>query len=258
MSTDNKEFFDLLNTIADEQVFDLELTNGNVVQCKQLTTSMLKDLVKAVVDSPITQVTFNTAASNVLISSLTSPVSEEELNLIDRTLFILDTRSNSLSPTINISNNDKTVEADLSKISSNIRFAVKSNKDCFENKTVTIGKLTLTFGVPLVKAESQLNQEIYKQSETLEVQDTEELRKIIGEAFINEIAKTLQTAAIDDKVLDFKTTTFKSRIKTIESLPAAAIQEVIKYIETYKKLVEDCLVVEGVTVPIDGSLFSLR
>jgi hypothetical protein len=48
-------------------------------------------------------------------------------------------------------------------------------------------------------------------------------------------------------------------LKTVESLPASSIQKVIEYIEQHKKAIEDCLIVsEGVSVPIDGSLFSLR
>jgi hypothetical protein len=76
--------------------------------------------------------------------------------------------------------------------------------------------------------------------------------------FINEIAKAVQSLTIEDKTLDLSTVTFKSRLKTIESLPASLIQKVIEYVESYKKVIDECLVVDGYTVPIDGSLFSLR
>ena len=53
-------FQQLLNTIADEQTFELSLTNTNL-QCKQLTTLQLKELIETVVDSPVTQAIFNSA-----------------------------------------------------------------------------------------------------------------------------------------------------------------------------------------------------
>jgi len=257
MSSENKEFYDLLNTITQEQTFSLELINGEAIQCKELTTSQLKDLVKAVVDSPVTQAVFNTTASRVFESSIVSSA-QSPLTTLDRTLFILQTRVNSLSPTITITSGDKQVTADLTKIISDVKNTIKENSSLFETKTTTVGKLALTFGPPLLTAEQQMNADYYKVNEEIDVQNVEELRKLIGEAFINEIAKTLRTLTIEEKTLDFSSVTFKSRIKTIESLPAAAVQEVIKYIETYKKLIDDCFVVDGVTVPVDGSLFSLR
>ena len=102
-----------------------------------------------------------------------------------------------------------------------------------------------------------MNEEIYKNSNP-NVEDPEELRKVLGEAFINEIAKAVRTLTIDEKTLDLSTVTFKSRLKTIETLPASLIQKVIEYIEEYKKVVDDCLTVNGHTIVIDGSLFSLR
>ena len=49
MSNDNKEFFDLLNSIVDEQTFSLELCpreETKTVSCKQLSTAQLKELIK--------------------------------------------------------------------------------------------------------------------------------------------------------------------------------------------------------------------
>jgi len=93
----------------------------------------------------------------------------------------------------------------------------------------------------------------------LNVESQNDFRKILGETFINEIAKTIRTITIQDKVLDLSTVTFKSRLKTIESLPASLINNVIEYIEKYRKTLDESLVVEeNISVPIDGTLFSLR
>ena len=82
----------------------------------------------------------------------------------------------------------------------------------------------------------------------------------MGEAFINEIAKTINTITLDgDKVLNLSSGSFKSRLKTVESLPASLVQSVIEFVEKYKKVTEGCLVVdESFSVPVDGSLFSTR
>ena len=57
----NKEFQNLLSTLASEQTFSVELTDSKLYEFKQLNTNQLKELVKTVVDSPLTQTLFNNA-----------------------------------------------------------------------------------------------------------------------------------------------------------------------------------------------------
>lgn len=259
MSTANVEFYDLLKTITNEQTFSLELSprpEPTVVSCKQLTTLHLKELIKTVVDSPLTQSSFNSTATKVFKQSLTSPL-PSALNVIDRLLFILETRCQSLSPTKTITEDGETFVVDFKEISTNLLARLKENVSLLAPGTATEGKITVNFGVTTLDAELQLNEEIYKNVNP-NVDDTDELRKVLGDAFINEIAKALHSITIQDKTLDLSTISFKSRLKAIEQLPASLIQQVIKYIENYKKIVDECLTVNNHTIDIDGSLFSFR
>jgi hypothetical protein len=259
MSTENKEFFDLLNSIVDEQTFSLNLCprkQSEVVSCKKLSTAQLKDLIKSVVDSPLTQASFNSTATKVFEASLVEQ-SKVELNVIDRLLFILETRIQSLSPVVTLNKEDKKITVDLEDVKNKLNIRLKADSDSLGSQTVAEGKIALTFGVAKLSTEAQLNEELYKNI-NFDIKDADELRKIIGEAFINEIAKALETITIEDKTLDLSTVTFKSRLKTVENLPASLIQKVIEYIENYKKIIDECLTVDGYSIPIDGSLFSLR
>ena len=125
------------------------------------------------------------------------------------------------------------------------------------DKTITEADIEITYGVPTLESETKLVDEIYSKLK-LNVDDVEELRKILGEAFINEIAKTVKKIKIQDKTLEFSDISFRSRIKTIESLPANLINNIIQYVEKYKGLLDGCLTVENTVLPIDGSLFSFR
>jgi len=255
MSQENKEFYDLLNELVNEQTFDLELTDGTITKTKQLTTAQLKELIKTVVDSPITQSQFNSTATKIFVESLNQP--KDKLTIVDRLLFLLAIRANSLSPTKEIEQEHKKITVNFNQISKKLIEKIKQHKEKFASKEFSLDKITLGVSVPLLTTESQLNEELYK-NQTINVEDTEQLRKVLGEAFINEIAKTVEFLTINEKTLDLSTVTFKSRLKTIESLPAQLIQKVIEYIEDYKKIVDECLTVDGYTVPIDGSLFSVR
>ena len=261
MSTENKEFYDLLNSIVEEQTFSLDLSPNEAgetktVSCKQLSTSQLKELIKTVVDNPLTQWAFNSTTTNIFKNSLIEQPSSS-LNIIDRLLFILATRIHSISSIIKLTSDEEELIVNLEDVKSNINNQIKENCILFQPATATEGKLTIKFGVALLDAEAQLNEEIYKNVNP-SVNDPEELRKVIGEAFINEIAKSIYSLTIQDKTLDFSTMSFASRLQAIESLPASLIQKVIDYIENYKKIIEECLSINGHDIAIDGSLFSLR
>ena len=259
MSTENKEFYDLLNSLVDEQTFSLDLcprAEAKTINCKQLSTSQLTELIKTVVDSPLTQAAFNSTATKVFKQSLVEQP-DVPLNVVDRLLFILETRIQSLSPTMTIEEEDKKVTVNIQEVKANLLKSIKENAELFAPSSATEGKITVGFDVALLDAESQLNDEVYKNLD-INIENVDELRKMIGDAFINEIAKTVQKVTIGDKTLDLSTVTFKSRLKTIESLPASLIRRVIEYIERYKKIIDGCLTVDGLTIPVDGSLFSLR
>jgi len=261
MSNDNKEFYDLLQSIVDEQTFVLNLSPRlpeeiPPVTCRQLSTSQLKKLIETVVDSPVTQNSFNSTASTVFKSSIVNPPSVQ-LNVIDRLLFIIETRIHSLSSSMTVTEEDKTIIIDFEVVRNKLTQCLKDNAGLLVPSSATEGKISIKFGVTLIDTETKLNEELYKNVNP-NVQDIGELRKLIGEAFVHEIAKAIQSITIEDKTLDLSTVTFKSRIKTVESLPASLIQNVIEYIEKYKSIIEECLTVEGHTITIDGSLFSLR
>ena len=259
MSNDNKEFFDLLNSIVDEQTFSLELCpreEAKTVSCKQLSTAQLKELIKTVVDSPLTQAVFNSTATKIFNQSLVEdPL--VHLNVIDRLLFLLETRINSLSPTRTIQDDNVTFVINFKEILAKLKQQLKDNASLFEPSSASEGKITINFGVALLDCETQLNEEFYKNI-NLSVEDADELRILLGEAFINEIAKSVRSITIEDKTLELSLVTFEARLKAIELIPASLIEKVIEYIEKYKKIVDESLIVDDYSIVVDGSLFSLR
>lgn len=256
MSQENKEFYELLNELVNEQTFDLELTNGTVVKCKQLTTAQLKELIKAVVDSPLTQTNFNTISTEVFKKSVLLP-SDYISNTLDRLLFLIETRIRSISSTMTVNTDEGNKVIDFIKVKNNLVESIKRNANLTIDQTLTENGIEVTVGIPTLDVEGQLIEEIYKDF-VVNTDDPDDIRKMLGEAFINEIAKTFKQIKIQDKTLDLSTISFKSRIQTIETLPASLVQQVVKYLEDYKKIIDDALTFEGYTIPIDGSLFSLR
>jgi hypothetical protein len=254
--TDNTEFYELLNSLALQQSFETTLSDGSVAQFKQLKTSQLKELIKTIVDSPLTQSKFSSTANKILTANLLSKT-KDELNIVDRLLFVLAARIDTISSDIKLEKEDETFTIDLSEVVETLRQALEDNKKAFEITTTKNEEFEITYGIPTLEAEDKLNDELYSKM-NLDVNDADQLRKALGEAFINEIAKSVRTITIQNKTLDLSTVTFRSRIRTIELLPANVIKEVVKYVEKYKEILDKCLTVEGNSIPVDGSIFSSR
>lgn len=257
MDNENESLFlTELNQINNEETFDLDLINGQIAKCKQLTTAQLKELIKTIVDSPLTQTRFISTVTEIISESVKVP-DNYILTTIDKLLFLLELRIQSISSKMTLNNNGSLVAVDFQSIKQNLHQTIKNNNVLFESKEISEGKFSVSFGVSTLLAETQLNEEIYK-FVIINADDEEEVSKILGEAFVNEIAKCVKTVKVNEKVMDLSTVNFSTRLKIIESLPAYLIQKVVEYIENYKRVIEECLTVEGVLIHIDGSLFSVR
>ena len=257
MSQENKEFYDLLNELVNEQTFDLELTNDSTVKCKPLTTSQLREIIKATIDSPFTQSAFNETTTKIFVDSLVNKPSLLEVNILDKLLFLLETRAQTISPLIQFTNDDDTkTEIDVSSVKQQILQSIKSNKEFFQEKAITEGKVTLTLETPSLQTEHELNK--YYQDISVNSSDSDELKKFLGEAFINELVKYIKTVAIDDKQIEMNSMSFKERLDIFEKLPAKIVQQLAEYIEKQKTLIDGCLIVNGFYLAIDSTFFTIR
>ena len=252
-----KTFYELLNELADTEVFELELTDGKLHKFKQLNANNLKDLIKTIVDSPLTQAEFNSTVSQIMEECATPTQKAVSFNVIDRLLFIIESRIQAISSKAVSIREDSSVEIDLSSIKNKLTQKIKENTSLFSSKELNAGGLKVICEIPSIKTDSQLNKEMYKNLD-IDVDNPDDLRKILGESFINEIAKSIRSVSIQNTSIDFSSSSFEDRLKTVGSLPAVAINSVIDYIEDYKKIVDGCLTVDGQQITVDGSLFSVR
>lgn len=257
MSQENKEFYDLLNELVNEQTFDLELTNDSLVKCKPLTTAQLREIIKATIDSPFTQSVFNETTTNIFVNSLVNKPSLLELNVLDKLLFLLETRVQTISPVIQFTNDDDTkAEVDVSLVRQQILQTIKDNKQTFQEEVITEEKITLTLETPSLQTEHELNK--YYQDFSVNSNDSDDLKKFLGEAFINELVKYIKTVAIDDKQIEMNPLSFKERLNIFEKLPAKIVQQLAEYIEKQKTLIDGCLIVNGFYLAIDSTFFTIR
>ena len=233
MNKDNKEFCDLLTSLRSKHAFEIKFTNDKIEKFSPLTTAQLKNLIKTVVDTSLTQTEFNSATLAIMKECYqgTDVAALNTLTIADKLLFLIETRINSISSSITIEDGEDKVTLDLNKIKENLSKAVEANKTTFLDHSITSDEVTLTIGLPTLNTEHQVDEEL---------------------------AKVVKSITIGDKTLNTSDLTFSERQKTVESLPALLIQQVINYVENYKKVLNGCLVIDDHSLPIDGSLFSLQ
>lgn len=258
-TTDDKEFFDLIANITKDQTFVAALTDKQEYNFKQISTLQLKELVKTVVDSPLTQSLFNTTITKTFKDNIVGDkILHDRFNVIDRLIFTLETRINSISHTIVQKVDGNQIIVNLTQVLEKLRELTEKSSFLFSDAVATEDKISITYGVPTIDADDRLNREVYKEAKS-DVENTDELRKLIGEAFINEITKAVKIIQIEDREFDLSSLDFKTRVKMVESLPANLIKRVIMFVEKYKQVIESSLEVnKNFSLPIDGSLFSLK
>lgn len=248
---------DLLKEIVDSQNFELTLNNKKAI-FKQLSTIQLTRLVETIVDSPITQTIFNSTISEIMIENSLNSQQNNEFNIIDRTLFLLETRINTLGPNQMIVKNGVAAKVNYVEVKNRLTALLNERANFFNDETLNTDNIEIVYGIPLVKTELQLLKEDFFKNTTT-VSNLDELRKMLGEMFISEIAKSIKSLKIKDTIINFSDTTFNKRIKIIQSLPAIITKQVVEYIENYKKQLEECYVLENnIMLTLDGTVFSLQ
>lgn len=259
MSTENEDFYNLLNDIVNEQAFDLELINGQTVKCKQLTTAQLKELVKTFGDSELTQVLFHSAATKIFEESVIDLPSDYQPTVLDRLLFLLETRIQSVSPTLTMTDDEgNEVITDIVKVKTNILDSIKQNRQAFERQTFTNNKISLVTETPKLATENKLNSEIYNGLD-VDTSDVEQLKNFIADSFINEIAKYVSSVTLNEEItLNFSEKPFQERLDVLQKLPAGLIQSVITYIEKQKELIDELFINNDMYLSVDSTFFTTR
>ena len=262
---DDSEFLKALKSYTENSSFNTVLTTMKVVRCKQLSTIQFRDIVKIPDDTPAGQVQFDLAMSKIMKECvLPDELSEEQknsLNIIDRLIFILEARSETVSPTVTLSNasGDKIIDVNLLEVKKRLLADISANSQTFKDKEFTdsTGNLKITCGVPLLVTEEQTDKVLAEKTK-IDPANATQVAEFVSESFAAEILKTLKTVTINGtETVDLSKQTLEFKIQVLDSLPASVVRHVVDYVEEYRNVLDGCLVVQGIEIPVDSSLFSV-
>ncbi len=268
-TTNVQNVLSLLKELDTSTGFDIYIPSlKKNLKFKQLNTQQLKRLLKTVIDSPVHNTEFTLTFNSIIKENCLEEINTDNLTSYDKLFIFVKTRIESVSSEYTFTfTEDEINEFNLSikelTINLNERYKeIVNTLPVFETENIVFENVQILASLPTLKTENKLEKELYKNI-NFEINTPEQLRTTLGNTFINELTKYINTLTINEEIINFETLDFKTRIKIVEQLPTFLINKVLKYIEKYKKqtslltsfLVPDTLLEKE--IPVDTTFFNI-
>lgn len=260
-STNKQEFFSLLDAALQRQHILVSNSDTQIYKFKALTTNQLKQIVQTLIDTSLTNLSFNSTIIDIMKQnyiaeeSLTKTIND--FNIVDKILFILANRIQTVSDKVYILDDaNEPIEIDLTdtinKFIENI-----SNSTLLQETTFTEEGISVIIGLPLASIDLEINQILYKNFD-IKNENSETLEALVGKAFVAEIVKWIKQTTIQDTTLIFSELSFDDKFNLLEKLPASLTEKILNFVEDSKQTIQNCLSYSNKVLPLDGSLFTIR
>lgn len=264
------EFFNELDATRGYDVYVPSLDRE--VKFKQLTTEQLKSLLKTAVGTPVYNTDFTLAFNNIINENcIDKNINTGLFTIYDKLFILFKTKIECLSPDYTFYFTDNEIdEYSLSNNSSTISLinhfsAFKQKSKKISNKTIENAGVIVECCLPTLDIENKFEKELHSDISQDEL-TTKDLQEIVGETFVNELSKFINSITVDSIKYDLNAETFSNRVKIVEKMPVSIVNDVIKYIEDYKNITKDLLVYNfntdsGISFqkefPLDATLFNI-
>ena len=115
-------------------------------------------------------------------------------------------------------------------------------------------KIKLEISVPTILEELEYEEQINKKEKKVDdIKNTDDIQKIISEAFIGETTKYIKMIYVNGNDLGFNNIDFIKKIRLVEKLPSGILQKILQIVSKWKKEVDSILTVE---TEVDGKNYT--
>lgn len=256
--SDVNDFIKALQEIKKGLSSAVKLTDGVEHRFGLLSTSQYKRIVQTIVDKTLMKTSFINTIADILKENKPEELDFSKLNVVDRLLYTLEAKLQSTSPTIQYeSSPNEKIEVDFAYLKNNILNVYAERSDLLKPATFSENGIEIQIGIPTIQSEVDANNLVYNRYTTDINYTTNETNEMLGSAFIAELAKGIKHIKTESKEIDTNLVSFQDRINIIEILPATLIKAGVKHIELIKNVTKRGLTVDGVTINVDASLFTI-
>lgn len=230
------------------------------VRFLEINTGQQKRLVKSIVDSPVFDTEFVCTFRDVLKENCVDEVDIDTFTIIDKLFIAINLRASSIGPLIPMETKNKAgekinINIDLSEVLKHAKEKItKIESAVFSNNAVNV-----TCCLPTIGVEYRLEKEIHSEGKDIDFEDVNEIKEIIGEAFIEEIAKYIGNVTLKEKEgetsIQWETLSFTDRLRIIATFDSKILKQIIGYINEVKQAVNN---VEIVNFKFNEEIFTER
>jgi hypothetical protein len=231
------------------------------ISFKQLDAKQQKDILSSAMDTSVYNTSFIKTFYNILKQNiLEKNIDIDEFTLIDKLSIGLSLK-NKLSENLTLFFGEK---KDIPfKVNTNDILEKLKTYQTPENKIIESKNLDFSIKVELkyvtIGVEYNYDTHYKGNKKTEDLKKTEDVQKIISDAFIGETSKYLNNIWINDSLLDFKSLTFDQKIKVVEKFPSNLLQKIIENIGIWKTNIDNILSItyenQTQTINLEPSMF---
>jgi hypothetical protein len=224
---------------------------GKVMQFKNLNVRQQKDLIKTALDGAASGATLNQTLNEIVVSNSVDPF---EFNILDRYAIAVQLRAYFVSDIYTTTAADSDLEISLNSITTKNIAAFKELSVELDTCISVSPEFTISLKVPTIQHDIKINDKFIKFTKSKE---SNALGDLIGDLYIYEIVKFIQTIQSGDDVYDFNTVKLTDCIKIVESLPGSINAQILEFIETTRKAENLFLQIDTESaVQIDAAFFT--
>lgn len=228
----------------------------------EINTSQQKRLVKSVIDSPIYNTEFIYTFREILKENCQDPdINIDQLTILDKLFLALELRIKSIGNSVDVEietkeNQKVSVSLDLPKILS----LAQQNIKIIQPKTLEDQYFNIECSIPTIGDEYKIEKELRNKVTNIDIENIQELRKTVGDAFVGELVKYIHKVNIknDNEELvpvDWERFTYSERIKIMETFKTGLLKEILNYVSEIR---DELNKIELVKFEFNGEIYERR
>jgi hypothetical protein len=215
---------------------------------RPLSVKQQKDLIKSGLDGILAGITISNTINSIILENCTE---KYKFLVTDKIPVILALRRQSFGSIFTVKDEEKETIFDLDEILKN---DLKYSTDETAWEIQFNGEDFSVFS-EIVSLEDDIKINEFQLDKLKKLKD-EQLSETVGSLFIYEILKFVSKIQMDKDVLELNTLPIKDRLNVIENVPATINNNVLQYVQLFRKEESDYITVNGNVLPIDARLFS--
>lgn len=235
-----------------------EINNSNLVSVfvpsakkemsfRPLSVKQQKDLIKSGLDGALAGVTISNIINDIIISNSTQ---KYKFLATDKFPIILSLRNQSFGNIFVLKEDDKQTVFDLNDILSKKLIYSYPEKVSFNLDDTEI---SISLDLVSLEDDTKINN---VQIEKSKKNKDENISDTVGSLFIYEIVKFVSAVTVDKEELDLLSLPIKDRLNVIENLPAVLNNQILDYIQKFRKEEAEYITTDAGVLPVDARLFA--